>query len=54
VFLLAASYSPVLVKLFKTEDGMFWVYGLVTAIFLFVPLVPSFQSIKAISDPKVT
>jgi hypothetical protein len=54
VFLLAASCSPFLVMLFKSEYGMFWIYGLVTAIFLFVPLVPSFQSIKAVSDPETT
>jgi hypothetical protein len=50
VFLLAASYSPFLVKFFKDEYGMFWLYGLVTGIFLFVPLIPSFQSVRTVSD----
>jgi len=53
-FLLAASWSPFLVKFFKNEYGMFWVYGLVTGIFLFLPLIPSFQSIKTVSDPETT
>jgi hypothetical protein len=53
-FLLAASWSPTLVNFFKSEYGMFWVYGLVTAVFLFVPLAPSFQSIKAVSDPEIS
>ena len=50
VFLLAASCSPAVVKFFKTEYVMYWVYGLVTAIFLFVPLTPLFQRGKTISD----
>jgi hypothetical protein len=50
VFLLAASCSPVMMKFFKTEYVMYWVYGLVAAIFLFVPLTPLFQRGKTISD----
>jgi len=54
VFLLAASYSPFLVKLFRNEYVMFWVYGLVAGIFLFIPLIPSFQSVRVVSDPETT
>jgi hypothetical protein len=53
-FLLAASHSPTLVKLFKNEYGMFWMYGLVTGVFLFVPLIPSFQSARTVSGPETT
>ena len=54
VFLLAASYSPTLVKFFKTEHAMYWVYGLTAAIFLFIPLAPGFQRVNTDAVPNIT
>lgn len=50
LFLLAASYSPTLVKFFNTDNVMYWVYALGAGILIFVPLIPSIQGMKSTPD----